>query len=353
MSNPVAPFRLSPPFVRVLLADLGVLPADLLRAADLPVDLLTRDEAVLAPAQYYALFEALDGLVGDRDLGITIADKLSPEVFDPTIFAALCSPNLQVAADRIAIHKLLLGPMRMSAELDINGLELEITWPTGDPPPAVLPGVEVAFWVALARLGTRTRVVPNRVVLPAPPRDIAAVEGWLEARVECGDTTLVRFSRLDATRPFLTANAGMWSFFEPELRRRLDDLAGDTTMGAKVRATLIELLPAGSGSTVGVARSLGISTRTLQRRLGDEGVTFQEILAALREQLARHYLTQSTLSPTEIAFLLGYDDPNSFHRAFSQRTGRTPLSVRRAAGGLARSGIQKRDARGSVAVDAP
>ena len=335
MSKPSVPFRLSPPFVRVLLADLGVLPADLLRAADLPGDLLTRDEVVLAPTRYYALFEALDMLVGDRDLGIAIADRLSPAVFDPTVFAALCSPNLQLAADRIALHKQLLGPLRMGVELGINGLELEITWPAGYPPPAVLPGVEVAFWVALARLGTRTRVVPNRVVLPALPRDITAVEGWLDARVERGDTTLVRFSRLDATRPFLTANAGMWSFFEPELRRRLDDLSGDTTMGAKVRATLIELLPACAGSALGVARSLGISTRTLQRRLGGEGVTFQELLASVREELARHYLTQSILSPTEIAFLLGYDDPNSFHRAFSQWTGNTPLNVRQAAAGRA------------------
>lgn len=353
MSNPVAPFRLSPPFVRVLLADLGVLPADLLRAAGLPGDLLTRDEVVLAPTRYYALFEALETLVGDRDLGIAIADRLSSAVFDPTVFAALCSPNLQLAADRIAVHKQLLGPLRMGVELGINGLELEITWPTGDPPPAVLPGVEVAFWVALARLGTRTRVVPDRVVLPALPRDIAAVEGWLDARVERGDTTLVRFSRLDATRPFLTANAGMWSFFEPELRRRLDDLSGDTTMGAKVRATLTELLPAGAGSALGVARSLGISTRTLQRRLGGEGVTFQELLAGVREELARHYLTQSTLSPTEIAFLLGYDNPNSFHRAFSQWTGNTPLGVRQAAAGRAHSGMRKRVPRGSVAIDAP
>jgi len=333
MSSPVAPFRLSLPFVRVLLADLGVRPADLLRAAELPGDLLNRDEAVLSPPQYYALFDALDQLVGDRDLAISITDKLSPEVFDPPIFAAMCSPNLHVAAERIAIHKRLLGPLRLHVQLDTDGLELEITWPAGDPPPAVLPGVEVAFWVALARLGTRTRVIPEQVVVPAPPRDIAAVEGWLRARVERGDTTLVRFSRLDATRPFLTANAGMWDFFEPELRRRLHDLAGDAALGTKVRAALIELLPAGSGSTQGVARHLGISTRTLQRHLGDEGATFQELLADVREQLAHHYLTQSTLSLTEIAFLLGYDDPNSFHRAFNKWTGHTPLGIRDAAAG--------------------
>ncbi len=333
MSTLVAPFRLSLPFVRVLLADLGVRAADLLDAAGLPGDLLNGEEAVLSAPQYYTLFGALDQLVGDRDLAITIADKLSPEVFDPPIFAAMCSPNLLVAAERIAVHKRLLGPLRLHVELDIDGVNLEIDWPAGDSPPPVLPVVEAAFWVALARLGTRTPVAPQRVVVPQPPRNVAAVEEWLRARVERGETTLVRFSRLDATRPFLTANAGMWDFFEPELRRRLDDLAGDATFGSKVSATLVELLAAGAGTTHGVAHHLGVSTRTLQRRLGDEGVTFQELLADVRVGLARHYLTQSTLSLTEIAFLLGYDDPNSFHRAFNRWTGRTPLGVRDTATG--------------------
>lgn len=328
MSTLVAPFRLSLPFVRVLLADLGVRAADLLDAAGLPGDLLGREDAALTPPQYYALFDALDHLVGDRELATTIAGTLSPEVFDPPIFAAMCSPNLQVAAERIAVHKRLLGPIRLRVEADADGVSLEFCWPAGDSPPAVLPAVEVAFFAALARLGTRTRVVPERVVLPQPPRNLAAVEDWLRTRVERGDTTLIRFSRLDAGRPFLTANAGMWEFFEPELRRRLDDLATDAAFGTKVRAILVELLPAGAGTTHGVARHLGISTRTLQRRLGEEGATFQEILADVREDLARHDLTQSALSLTEIAFLLGYDDPNSFHRAFSRRTGRTPLGVR-------------------------
>lgn len=332
MTAAVAPFRVSLPFVRVMLAELGIRPGDLLRAAGLPGDLINRDEVVLPARQYYALFDALDRLVGDRDLATSIADKLSPDVFDPPLFAAMCSPNLQVAAERIAVHKRLLGPLRLNIDLDTDGMDLEIMWPPGDPPSAVLPVVEVAFWVALARLGTRTGVVPRRVIVPQPPKDIGAVEQWFRSRVERGATTLVRFSRLDATRAFLTANTGMWEFFEPELRRRLDTLTGDATLGSRVRAALIELLPSGAGSSQGVARHLGMSTRTLQRRLGEEGVTFQQILAGLREQLAHHYLTQSTLSLTEIAFLLGYDNANSFHRAFNQWTGRTPLGVRAAAG---------------------
>lgn len=326
----IAPYRLSMPLVRVVLADLGIRPADVLRVAGLPADLFTRDEALLPPRQYYALFEALDQLVGDRDLAVAIADKLSPEVFDPPIFAALCSPNLQVAAERIAVHKRLLGPVRLRVTADADGLDIEIIWPPGDPAPVVLSRFEVAFWVALARLGTRTLVVPQRVVLPTTQVD--DLETWCRARIERGDAILVRFSILDAHRPFLTANAGMWDFFEPELRRRLNDLGDDASLSAKVRAALIELLPAGSGTTQGVAKHLGISTRTLQRRLGEEGATFQKVLADLREELAHHYLTQSSLSLTEIAFLLGYDNANSFHRAFNQWTGRTPLGVREAAG---------------------
>ena len=81
--------------------------------------------------------------------------------------------------------------------------------------PAVLSRFEAAFWVALARLGTRTLVVPQRVILPSPTPQVEALETWCRARIERGDTTLVRFSILDAHRPFLTANAGMWNFFEP------------------------------------------------------------------------------------------------------------------------------------------
>ena len=67
-----------------------------------------------------------------------------------------------------------------------------------------------------------------------------------------------------------------------------------------------------------VARELGVSTRTLQRRLGDAGVTFQQLLEDARRELARHYLLHSSLDLIETAYLLGYEDANSFFRAFQQ-----------------------------------
>ncbi|MEM7443942.1 MAG: helix-turn-helix transcriptional regulator, partial [Pseudomonadota bacterium] len=77
-----------------------------------------------------------------------------------------------------------------------------------------------------------------------------------------------------------------------------------------------------------VAGRLAISARTLQRRLSEEGTSFQQELNGIREELARHYLTNSHYSSAEISFLLGYDDPNSFIRAFHAWTGQTPERAR-------------------------
>ena len=328
----VAPFRTPSTLLRVLAADLGLSPADLLRAADLPGDALAADTLVLEPRAHYALFEALDSLNDGRDVAITMAESISQEAFDPAIFAATCSPNLIAAAERIATHKRLLGPARLRVEDGPNGLAIDVVWPAGDPPPLLLQRLDVAFWVALARFATRTRVVPERVVLPGPAGGHVELESWLGTRVTRGTSAHVRFRPIDARRPFLTANSQLWSFFEPSLRERLADLDATATTTGRVRAALLEQLPAGGGTTAQVARSLGVSTRTLQRRLAEENATFQDVLAATREELARHYLTASDLPLVEIAFLLGYDDPSSFHRAFHQWTGQTPMRLREAAG---------------------
>ena len=121
----------------------------------------------------------------------------------------------------------------------------------------------------------------------------------------------------------------MWQFFEPELRRRLVDLNVDASFAHRVHSALVELLPAGKSSIEHVSTKLGVSKRTLQRRLKEESTSFQIQLNQTREKLARYYLTNSTSSGAEISFLLGFDDPNSFFRAFHSWTGETPEGFRR------------------------
>jgi AraC-like DNA-binding protein len=77
-----------------------------------------------------------------------------------------------------------------------------------------------------------------------------------------------------------------------------------------------------------VANKLAVSKRTLQRRLNEESTTFNNELNKPRESLARHYLAKSEMSGGQISFLLGFEDPNSFFRAFHSWTGLTPNQMR-------------------------
>jgi AraC-like DNA-binding protein len=79
-----------------------------------------------------------------------------------------------------------------------------------------------------------------------------------------------------------------------------------------------------------VARELGLSDRTLQRRIIDDGATFRQLLLEVRQELAHEYLNRPEMDVTEVAFLLGYEDSNSFYRAFRTWEGTTPSQLRAA-----------------------
>jgi len=100
----------------------------------------------------------------------------------------------------------------------------------------------------------------------------------------------------------------------------------------KVENAIAPLLPHGSASVQEVAQRLGVSPRTLARRLASEGSTFAGILDGLRRDLARRYLEEPNLPIAEIAWLLGYQESSSFNHAFRRWTGRTPKEVRSAGG---------------------
>ena len=122
----------------------------------------------------------------------------------------------------------------------------------------------------------------------------------------------------------------MFRAFEPDLRRRLSELDATASTADRVRAVLLELLPGNAATIEKAAERLGLSKRTLQRRLEEEGENFRTLVNRVRESLARHYLANTTMSGAEIAFLLGFEDPNSFYRAFQLWTGQTPDSARNA-----------------------
>lgn len=179
----------------------------------------------------------------------------------------------------------------------------------------------------MERLGTRNPVRPRAVWCRYPLEPAAEYTAYFGVAIAHGPETALEFAAADATAPFLTAQAGMWRFFEPELRRRLGELDTTASSADRVRSALLELLPSGQAAVPAVASKLGLSARTLQRRMRDEATSFQRVLDLTREELARHYLS-SELPSAEISFLLGFEDPNSFARAFHEWTGTTPERLR-------------------------
>lgn len=319
---------------RTLLKDAGLQPENILRKAGLPDSLFSGEKRNLSTDEYFRFWRALEVEANDAAFPLRLVEKLSAEVFDPPLFAALCSSNMMQAVQRLARYKQLIAPMVLAITVDSTGiLALSPRWLSGAAGiPISLQVAELAFLLRLLRLATREPVNALNVVLPPLPSEAQArhFSRFFGTDVQYGEKAAICFSAADALRPFLTVNEGMWQVFEPELQRRLSQLDESASTAERVRAVLLELLPGNEATIEKTALRLGMSKRTLQRRLEDEGENFRALINACRENLARHYLRNTRLSGYEIAFLLGFEDPNSFYRAFMAWTGQTPEAVRSA-----------------------
>jgi AraC-like DNA-binding protein len=113
-------------------------------------------------------------------------------------------------------------------------------------------------------------------------------------------------------------------FLQAHAEVLLAKLPDDATFAEQVRAALVAELREGEPDVAKVARRLGTSARSLQRRLQEEGASFRAVVDDARLELSRVYLGEKNLSIADIAYLLGYSDPAAFTRAFKRWTGRSP-----------------------------
>jgi AraC-like DNA-binding protein len=315
---------------QLLFKDMGISPQDVLRQARLPLDLLSRKSPRITGKEYLRLWAGLATVLRDNPIfPLDFATSTTPETFSPPVFACFCSPNLNVAAKRIAYYKPLVGPIRLTVQTIDQRTTIRIgSLPEyGDLPPSLV-ATELVWWVHMPRLATREHLVPLSVHTTVDIPEQAVYEDYFGVRLTRSDFSGVTFSARDAERPLLTASDAMWSIFEPQLNQRMQDLTQNSTYTDKVRACLMEIIASGQYNVGDVASRLAVSPRTLQRHLRNEGTSFQQVLDGLREELARNYLAKSEYSSGQIGFLLGYEDPNSFFRAFRAWTGQTPQAVR-------------------------
>lgn len=313
---------------RVVLRDLGLDQRAILQRAGLPPTLFHGAGSYISLEDFYALHDAVEVESGDPAVALRAGSVVSVELFDPALFAAICSPDMNTAARRMGEFKRLVGAF--SLDVAVDRAETTVRYRCKHRPdiPRLLGLLEMVFLVAFARRATRHEVVPRRVTVQQLPLALDPYLTFFGCPVVEDEACTVVFAAADASRPFLTHNARMWDAFEPSLQRRMAEAEEHRSIREQVQAALFELLPSGRTQMSDVAKELGIGQRTLQRRLAAEHTTWLDVLNQTRARLARHYLGTTQMTPAEVSFLLGFEDPNSLFRAFQRWTGTTPASWR-------------------------
>jgi AraC-like DNA-binding protein len=318
-------FRVSNTLLRRL-ADLGLPPAQVLRQAALAPALFEQDRAQLTTAELFALYRAIAALSRDPGFGLKLGTEERVERYDPIAIAALYASSFRDCLERMARYKQLTCPEAIHVTEHEQEVHIEFEWLLADEEePAFLMDVCFAWVVAIVARGSAKRVMPRRVEFRRPEASRALFEAHFGCQLVFGASqNRLVFERADLDLPFITHNADVLAIVAPQLEAELAEQLARRTFRDQVKANLKKTLAGQRPQLRAVARQLGLSTRTLQRRLGEEQVTFQQLTAEARRELARHYLQHSALELSEVAYLLGFEDANSFFRAFQQWEATTP-----------------------------
>jgi AraC-like DNA-binding protein len=308
------------------LEEMGVSIETVAVRAKLPAAWLREERVLLDTEQLFALWTAIAETGPDPLIGLRLGGEERAERYDPIVLASLSSSNFRDAIDRAGRYKQLTCPEEI--RLTTRGGEGRVQFKWLEKRAAVPPTlIDLCFsWiVTLGRVGTGARLSPRRVELRRAPAHRKALEAFFGCRVEfeAAADALV-FAGSDLDRPFRTHNSELLAVIAPSLEAELANRQAEGTDGDRVRQLVKRLLAGRRPELSDVSRELGLSTRTLQRRLAAEAVTYQQILEEARRELAQHYLKHSDRDLSETAYLLGYEDANSFFRAFQQWEGVSP-----------------------------
>jgi AraC-like DNA-binding protein len=318
-------FRVSTTLARKL-EEVGVSPADVLRYAGLPPGLFAQDKILVTTEEQFALYRGIAEASRDPAIGLKLGTEDRLERYDAIAIAAVSARSFRDALQRLARYKQLTCPEAIELNERGDDCRVQFRWLLAEETePPLLVDVCFAWVVGIGRRGTGGLVNPKRLELRGATRNRKMYEGHFGCSVtfDARQNTIV-FRKADLDRPFLTHNADLLATVAPQLEAELSQALASKAIGEQVKGILKPLLAGRRPGIEDVARELHMSPRTLQRRLAEDGVTFQQLLQEARRELARHYLQHSSLELNETAYLLGYEDAHSFFRAFHDWEGSSP-----------------------------
>lgn len=311
------------------LEELGVSVSAVLRRAGLAQSCVKEPRVLLKTEEMFAFWRAIGEVSTNPSIGLQLGTETRIERFHPIGIAALSSENFGAAIDRMAQYKQLCCPEEIIQERDDDEWSIRFRWLLADDEPPIL--IEGAFaWVlSTGRVGTGSRFTPLRLEFIEERKHVKSIERHFGCPVVCGaPRNAIVFRAEDAERPFVTRNAELLGLLAPQFDQELKQVNDGEDFVDRVRIAIQEKLTGRRPTIEDIADALHMSSRTLQRRLQEEDSSFQKVLEEARHRLARQYLNNSVLELNEAAYLLGFNDANSFVRAFRVWEGVPPARWR-------------------------
>ena len=305
---------------------LGLQRQELLRAAAVDEEQLSDRDAYVPFGVQLAIGEAIIRQRPKVNIAVVALQNLSPATLG--VLGYVIS-NVATLHDALALfmrfQRLLSDGLRWRLELDEHATVVVDVDPDYQRLGYPVEGL-VGLWLKLGRLLTGRDWRPLSVAFRHAPRsNPSSLEGYFGTRIQ------FRAARNELTMPGCTLQSPLAVgkvALQPSLRQlaqaRLHELGERQRFSDRLRELLFEQIPQGVTDKASLARMLGVSARTLNRRLRAEQQTFRDMLDDARRELAQSWLGDPNVAIYEVAFLLGYSEPSTFHRSFRRWTGCSP-----------------------------
>lgn len=326
-ARPCYSMRLVRPYVQ-LLRRYPDFPVNVLE----PLERLDPDERIPIATMHELLHGAIE-LTGDADLGLKAAREIEPGDYGALEYAGASAATWGDAMRVIGRYMPLVNDA-LDYVIHIQGDRTEVQLHSRVTlPRAAVDFQSAAFYVAAMYRRPHTGADEFDVYfMHAAPESIAEYAKTFGPGRLCFGAPFNGFVLPTAVldEPLPSADPKLHALIRRHADLVLAELPKAESLTEKVRDRLARELSGGNPGVEEIAKHLGMSSRTLGRKLEEEGTTFKELLDDLRRRMALRYVGAHDLGLSEIAFLLGFSQAPAFHRAFKRWTGRTPLEYRNA-----------------------
>jgi AraC-like DNA-binding protein len=306
----------------------------LLEQVGIDVEILADNNNHISAAAMEQLLELLIGVSGDQCFGLHASQFIEPSSYSVLGYICMNCSTLRMIQAKIPIYEKLVGDMGVTSVEIADGFALQRWHCKFSSPQAKRHEVEhvLGSWVTYAR--NFLNFAPHDQVWfeHEPPADPALLTDYTEV-FGCevlfnqpASGLRIKESELDVPLP--QANEKLLEMLLEHATRLLAEITQHHRVSDQVKSLLRLMLKQQTPSSTVIAEKLGMSSRTLQRKLGEEGTHYSDVLNELRLELALYYLKNTQLNLESIAYELGYAEARSFYRSFKQWTGRTAGSYR-------------------------